>query len=81
MMNFQLNGTNYVLEKMIGSGAYGSVGMAVDTVSPSPSSSGGRREDGAEFDCQIQRTQTKVAIKKVARAFSATALIKRTLSG
>ncbi|KAL3106526.1 hypothetical protein niasHT_017583 [Heterodera trifolii] len=55
-MSFQLNGTNYSLEKMVGSGAYGSVGKAID-----------------------KRTQQNVAIKKIARAFSAIALVKRTL--
>uniref|UniRef100_A0A914HWP2 Mitogen-activated protein kinase n=1 Tax=Globodera rostochiensis TaxID=31243 RepID=A0A914HWP2_GLORO len=55
-MSFQLIDTNYTLEKMIGSGAYGSVGMATDN-----------------------RTHEKVAIKKIARVFSAIALVKRTL--
>lgn len=45
------------MEKVIGSGAYGSVGMAVDKVS-----------------------LEKVAIKRIARAFSALTLVKRTLS-
>ncbi|KAI1723952.1 protein kinase domain-containing protein [Ditylenchus destructor] len=56
MINFQLEGTPYVLEKIIGSGAYGAVGQAIDT-----------------------RTNTNVAIKKIARAFAALTLVKRTL--
>ncbi|KAI1719733.1 protein kinase domain-containing protein [Ditylenchus destructor] len=56
MINFQLEGTPYILEKIIGSGAYGAVGQAIDT-----------------------RSNTNVAIKKIARAFAALTLIKRTL--
>lgn len=55
-MTFQLNGTRYELEKIIGSGAYGSVAQALDT-----------------------QTKSKVAIKRIARAFSALTLVKRTL--
>uniref|UniRef100_A0A915EAF0 Mitogen-activated protein kinase n=1 Tax=Ditylenchus dipsaci TaxID=166011 RepID=A0A915EAF0_9BILA len=56
VVNFQLEGTPYTVEKIIGSGAYGAVGLATDS-----------------------RNQKSVAIKKIARAFAALTLIKRTL--
>ncbi|KAH7724642.1 Protein kinase sperm-specific MAP kinase [Aphelenchoides avenae] len=55
-MTFNVDGTPYSIQKIIGTGAYGAVGQARDA-----------------------RTNTDVAIKKIARAFGALTLVKRTL--
>jgi mitogen-activated protein kinase 7 len=55
-ISFNVQGTPYAIQKIIGTGAYGAVGQARNS-----------------------RTNNDVAIKKIARAFGALTLVKRTL--
>jgi serine/threonine protein kinase len=70
-VSFRLEGTPYRAEKNIGTGAYGVVCKAFDTVI---------ERQMSWFIRDISQVEERwVAIKKIQRAFAAITLIKRTL--